>query len=92
MTWDWTQVSRTIGELYPLGIPINIKIILPCQQDIEYTDYIPCSEVRTSKKLSWVWHYTASAGEAPVLELRELKYPFIAITPRSTLTWSSSSW
>ena len=37
--------------------------------------------------MSWVWYYIASDFETPVLGSAE--YPFIAITFRSTLAWSS---
>ena len=47
---------------------------ISCQQGLEYTDCMPCKEVRLPKK-------AVSDDEAPLL------YPFIAITPRSTLTW-----
>ena len=39
-----------------------------------------------------VWHSAASDDEVPVLEISELwSYAFIAITPWSGLTWSSST-
>ena len=37
--------------------------------------------------MSWVWHLTEYDGEASG-ELGNVKYPFIAITPRSTIIWS----
>ena len=44
-----------------------------------------CRGVKPSPQwVSWVW-WNFSDGEAPVLELKELEYPIIAITPRSTL-------
>ena len=33
-------------------------------------------------KQSWIWHQTASVGEAPISG--SVEYPFIDITPRST--------
>ena len=44
-----------------------------------------------AKGVFWVWHWTASSAKAPVLPLWEVwRYPFFAITPRSTLTRSGS--
>ena len=75
---------------------------LPCQQGLEYTDCISSAEgldypKKQNKKIKknkvfWVWHQSTSDGEALVLEIwGVLSTPFIFITPRSTLTWCSST-
>ena len=43
------------------------------------------------KRMSWVWHQTATSDDSSFEDLGNVEYPFIAIDPKSTLTWSCIS-
>ena len=45
-----------------------------------------------SSRVSWVWHQTIWCWYASPGAWKNVKYHFIATTPRSTLTWSGSTY
>ena len=52
---------------------------------LEYANYILCRGVRPITKKVCPRYHISSGGDAPGSDLRNLEYPFIAITPRSIL-------
>ena len=52
-----------------------------------------CRGGRLPKRVSWIWHQTIWWwGSSNTGALKNAEYPFIAIAPRSTLTWRGSTW
>ena len=66
-------------------------------QSDEAVEYIHCFSAEGNPTphqwVSWIWYYTIWWwGSSNAWALGNAQYPFIAITPKSTLAWSGSTW
>ena len=96
----WSNLHRSNQNqifMWQMLSPFSINIILldycPVGWGYRIHQLFLCRGVRPPKWVTWIWHSTIwwwCSSNAGVLGNAD--YPFIAITPRSTLTWSSSIW
>ena len=73
--------------------PLSLSLSLSTPQSIgaiEYTNYITAEAPNPMSVL--IWHKTIWSWGSRQGALRNVEYPFIAIDPWSTLTWSGSPW
>ena len=75
--------------------------LLPSDMTLQYNpspvkavEYTNCTSAERldPQRVAWIWHSTIWWWGSSLGALGNVEYSFIAITPRSTLTWSSTSW
>ena len=78
---------------YSYLIEILETIFAQSAGPVEYTDCFSTEGKTAPQRVSWKWHLTIwwrDSSNAGALE--NVKYPFIAITPRSTQARRDSTW
>ena len=68
------------------GVTLSLPLLLG-RLCLRVVVLVRVSSMGQIELMSWVWYKTASVGDAPVLEIQGVwSHPFVAITPRSTVT------
>ena len=71
----------------------SLFISWPSQLRLQNTSTASLHRGRLPQRVFWIWHETNWRwGSSNAGTLKNAEYPFIAIAPRSTLTWSGSTW
>ena len=85
--WTWVTVSISNDDNY-----YTINTSLPSRLGLQNTLTASLQSGKTPpQQVSWIWHETSRVS-SNCGALGNAEYPFIAIAPRSTLAWSSSTW
>ena len=79
-------------RIYRLHLCRGVRFLTPTRDLWPSWLGLQNTSTASPQRVSWIWHETIWWRDYSNEAFRNAEYPFIAIAPRSTLTWSGSTW